>query len=101
MQGSNGSDYKDINLTDFVWLFMRKLARSVRNAYPIPSTSMNIDTYVGASSVLLLAWLGATYLHDIPPDRYPKLDRSSISASSADKVDQADGKLKDLNFAQH
>jgi hypothetical protein len=60
---------------------------------------MNIRSFVGASSALLLAWLGATYLHEIPPDRYPKLDRTSISATSADKVDHVDGNTEDLGFA--
>jgi len=40
---------------------------------------MNIRSFVGASSALLLAWLGATYLHEIPPERYPKQDRTSAS----------------------
>jgi hypothetical protein len=60
---------------------------------------MNIRSFVGASSALLLAWLGATYLHEIPPDRYPKLHRTSISATSADKVDKADGNTEGLGFA--
>ena len=60
---------------------------------------MNIHSFVGASSALLLAWLGATYLHEIPPDRYPKLDRASISETPADKVVQADGNTEDLGFA--
>ena len=76
-----------------------KIGTLPRNALTKPFISMNIRSFVGASSALLLAWLGATYLHEIPPDRYPKLDRLSISATSADKVDQADGKSKDLDFA--
>jgi hypothetical protein len=40
---------------------------------------MNIRSFVGASSALLLAWLGATYFHEIPPERYPKQDRTSAS----------------------
>lgn len=60
---------------------------------------MNIRSFVGASSVLLLAWLGVTYLHEIPPDRYPKLDRASISETPADNVVQADVNTGDLGFA--
>lgn len=60
---------------------------------------MNMHSFVGASSALLLAWLGATYLHKIPPDRYPKQDRLSISAASSNKLGQADGKSKDLDIA--
>jgi hypothetical protein len=57
---------------------------------------MNIRSFVGASSALLLTWLGATYLHEIPPERYPKQDRSSVSA---DKPDSADENMEDLGFA--
>ena len=78
---------------------MSKWARFLRTALPKPFISMNIRSFVGASSALLLAWLGATYLHEIPPDRYPKLHRTSISATSADKVDQADDNTEDLGFA--
>jgi hypothetical protein len=37
---------------------------------------MNISRFVGGSSAILLAWLGATYLHEVPPERYPKQDRT-------------------------
>lgn len=36
---------------------------------------MNIRSFVGASSAVLLAWLGATYFHKVPPERY-QLDRT-------------------------
>jgi hypothetical protein len=49
---------------------------------------MNIRSFVGASSALLLAWLGATYFHEIPPERYPKQDRTSASADTVHPVDQ-------------
>ena len=43
---------------------------------------MNIRNFVGASSAILLAWLGATYFHEVPPERYPKLDRTLGSSSA-------------------
>ncbi len=32
---------------------------------------MSIRNFIGASSALLLAWLGATYMHQVPAERYP------------------------------
>jgi hypothetical protein len=57
---------------------------------------MNIRSFVGASSALLLAWLGATYFHEIPPERYPKQDRTSASAEKA----PADERIADLGSTQ-
>ncbi len=37
---------------------------------------MSIRKFIGASSALLLAWLGATYLHHVPAERYPKQGRA-------------------------
>jgi len=42
---------------------------------PNHSFLMNIRSFVGASSAVLLAWLGATYFHELPPERY-QLDRT-------------------------
>jgi hypothetical protein len=53
---------------------------------------MNIRSFVGASSALLLAWLGATYFHEIPPERYPKQDRTSASTVET----PADERIADL-----
>ncbi len=49
---------------------------------------MNIRRFVGASSALLLAWLGATYFHKIPPERYPKQDLTSVSTGTLNPADQ-------------
>jgi hypothetical protein len=53
---------------------------------------MNIRSFVGASSALLLAWLGATYFHEIPPERYPKQDRTSATYENT----HADESIADL-----
>jgi CBS-domain-containing membrane protein len=45
---------------------------------------MNIRSFVGASSSVLLAWLGATYFHEVPPERYPKQGHTSASTSQAE-----------------
>lgn len=55
---------------------------------------MNIRNFVGASSAILLAWLGATYFHEVPPERYPKLDRTL--GPSAAKVDISNKIAADL-----
>ncbi|MEX1118493.1 MAG: hypothetical protein WEB60_06825 [Terrimicrobiaceae bacterium] len=46
---------------------------------------MNIRNFVSGSSVVLAGWLGATFLNEVPSQRYPKLDKdSSTSARPAD-----------------
>lgn len=52
---------------------------------------MNIRSFIGASSALLLAWLGATYFREVPTDRYPKRDRTSADASG--KADDRSGEM--------
>jgi hypothetical protein len=50
---------------------------------------MNIRRFVGTSSALLLAWLGTTYLHEVPPKRYPKQDRTlGQTAATPDVSDE-------------
>ncbi|MFD2257317.1 hypothetical protein ACFSSA_11580 [Luteolibacter algae] len=38
---------------------------------------MSIRHFIGASSAVLLAWLGATYFHKVPAERYPQQKRTS------------------------
>ena len=38
---------------------------------------MNITTFIGASSAILMAWLGATYLHKVPTERYRQQGKGS------------------------
>jgi hypothetical protein len=57
---------------------------------------MNIRSFVGASSALLLAWLGATYLHEIPPERYPKQGRKPVTSKKA----PAEGHIVDLSASK-
>ena len=38
---------------------------------------MNIRNFVSGSSVILAGWLGATFLNEVPSQRYPKLDKSA------------------------
>lgn len=33
---------------------------------------MIIRSFIGVSSTILLAWLGATYLYKVPTERYPR-----------------------------
>jgi hypothetical protein len=37
---------------------------------------MNISRFVCSSSIILACWLGATFLNEVPPKRYPKLDKT-------------------------
>jgi hypothetical protein len=53
---------------------------------------MNTKRFVSGSSVLLAGWLGATFLSEVPSQRYPnpKLDKQT-AVSDAEK--QADGTM--------
>jgi len=42
---------------------------------------MSIRNFIGASSALLLAWLGTTYFHKVPAERYPKQGKPSSALS--------------------
>ncbi len=46
---------------------------------------MSIRTFVSGSSVILAGWLGATFLNDVPAQRYPKLDKASAAIPASDK----------------
>jgi hypothetical protein len=49
---------------------------------------MNIRSFIGISSSILLAWLGATYLHKVPTERYRQHGHSSspITGQSQDNT---------------
>lgn len=47
---------------------------------------MNVSLFISASSVVLLTWLGATYLHQVPFERYPKQDRHNSGSASVTPV---------------
>jgi len=42
---------------------------------------MNIRSFVSGSSILLAGWLGATFLNEVPSQRYPKLDKKPATAA--------------------
>lgn len=43
---------------------------------------MNTRRFVSGSSILLAGWLGATFLNDVPSQRYPKLDKKPATAAA-------------------
>ncbi|MES2919910.1 MAG: hypothetical protein V4819_00030 [Verrucomicrobiota bacterium] len=43
---------------------------------------MNTRRFVSGSSILLAGWLGATFLNDVPSQRYPKLDKEPATAAA-------------------
>jgi hypothetical protein len=50
-----------------------------------PNFKMKVRNFIGASSAILLTWLGATYFHKVPSERYPKQNRpSSVETVSAE-----------------
>jgi hypothetical protein len=48
---------------------------------------MNIRNFVSGSSVVLAGWLGATFLNEVPSQRYPKLDKSTSISIPKTKAD--------------
>jgi hypothetical protein len=42
---------------------------------------MNTRRFVSGSSILLAGWLGATFLNEVPSQRYPKLDKTPPTAA--------------------
>jgi hypothetical protein len=44
---------------------------------------MKIRQFVSGSSVILAAWLGATFLNEVPSQRYPKLDITSHAKATS------------------
>lgn len=50
---------------------------------------MNIRSFVSGSSVVLAGWLGATFLNEVPSQRYPKLDKSTSSSASMSEKEKA------------
>jgi hypothetical protein len=48
---------------------------------------MNIRKFVSGSSVVLAGWLGATFLNEVPSQRYPKLDKSASSSVPKTEAD--------------
>jgi hypothetical protein len=52
---------------------------------------MNIRSFIGASSALLLAWLGATYFRKVPTERYLKPE--VLLADASTQIEAAPTKL--------
>ena len=42
---------------------------------------MSASRFVSGSSILLAGWLVATFISDVPPKGYPKLDRKTATTS--------------------
>lgn len=45
---------------------------------------MNTSRFVSGSSIILAGWLGATFLNEVPSQRYPKLDKKPTTAAAAE-----------------
>lgn len=58
---------------------------------------MSIHHFIGGSSAILLAWLGATFLHEVPSERYPKLDRSNSPISASISTPISERPIADIN----
>jgi hypothetical protein len=42
---------------------------------------MNVSSFIGISSAVLLAWLGVTFFHQVSKDPYPKQNRESAGTA--------------------
>jgi len=43
---------------------------------------MNIRKFIGGSSLLIAAWLGATFIQKVPTHRYPQLGKDHKSPTT-------------------
>lgn len=43
---------------------------------------MDIRSFVSGSGVILLGWLGATFLNQVPAQRYPRLNHQPAAAQT-------------------
>ncbi|MEO8615166.1 MAG: hypothetical protein ABI600_08505 [Luteolibacter sp.] len=50
---------------------------------------MSIRNFVSGSSVILAGWLGATFLNEVPAQRYPKLDKTPANTVFAGAHEKA------------
>jgi hypothetical protein len=48
---------------------------------------MKLRHFVSGSAVVLGVWLAITFFHEVPSQRYPKLDKYRRSAEGADQAD--------------
>lgn len=48
---------------------------------------MKLRQFVSGSAVVLGAWLAITFFHEVPTQRYPKLDKLRRSAEASGKPD--------------
>lgn len=64
---------------------------------------MNTQRFVSGSSIVLVAWLGATFFNEVPSKRYPKLDKNPPTASldlkEAAPFSAPEGKLPSLQVS--
>jgi hypothetical protein len=40
---------------------------------------MKLGYFVSSSAVILVGWLGFTFVHDVPAQRYPKHDKYTLA----------------------
>ena len=50
---------------------------------------MSTRKFVSGSSVILAGWLGATFLNEVPAQRYPKLEKKSAEIAPGKGLEQA------------
>lgn len=50
---------------------------------------MSIRQFIGASSALLLVWLGVTFFHEVPAGRYQHKDAKTADLDTESKQSEA------------
>jgi hypothetical protein len=56
---------------------------------------MKLRQFVSGSAVVLGVWLGITFFHEVPTQRYPKLDKYRKSAETRGKSNKSGANAAD------
>jgi len=57
---------------------------------------MKLRQFVSGSAVVLGAWLAITFFHEVPTQRYPKLDKHRRSAETSGKPEESGANAADV-----
>ena len=59
---------------------------------------MSLPRFVSASAVVLLGWLAVTFVHRVPSQRYPRLDKATVDASQTTGKPAIQG-IREVSFS--
>jgi hypothetical protein len=70
-------------------LFCGEEIKTCASYLTFPYYLMSTKRFVSGSSIILMGWLGATFLNEVPCQRYPRLDKKTASVTANDTTDTA------------